>query len=100
MKLMFVFLVLSVNSLHADVNAVAEMLSKASRLGDLNTIKILLSSAVSPDLPDCYGQTPLYYAAFFGETKAVELLLTFHADSNAQVNSWGNASLGPVTPLQ
>jgi ankyrin repeat protein len=82
MKLLLLFLALSVDALQADGNTAAEMLAKACRAGDLKTAETFLSSGVDPDLPDQYGRTPLYYAASFNRTKVVALLLAYHAHPN------------------
>ncbi len=101
-KLVFFLFVLSISSLRADGNASTETLAKACRLGDLKTAENLLSLGISPDVPDRFGRSPLYYAASFNNTQVVQLLLAYHADPNAQVNSGRDADAGqaPVTPLQ
>lgn len=99
MKLLFLFLALSVNALQADGNA-AEMLAKACKLGDLKTAETLLSFGVDPDLPDQYGRTPLYYAAPFNRNNVAALLLADHANPNIRANSRMPGSEFPQTPLQ
>ncbi|HUE22680.1 MAG TPA: ankyrin repeat domain-containing protein [Bryobacteraceae bacterium] len=86
MKLTLCLLALTVHSLHAEVSAATEMLTKACRLGDTKTAESLLAAGVNPDLPDRYGATPLYYAASFNHTEIVQLLLEYHADPNAPVS--------------
>ena len=66
----------------------------------LKTIENLLASGVSPDLPDQYRHTPIYYAASFNETKAVELLLADQADANPRDHRSQYAHQMPATPLQ
>ncbi len=84
MQCLFLFLALSVNALEAHANAAAEVLAKACRTGDLKTAEALVSSGIDPNLPDQYGETPLYYAASFNQTKLVALLLAYHADPNTR----------------
>ena len=82
MPLLFLLLALSTGALRADGNA-AEMLAKACRTGDLKTAEAVLSTGVDPDQVDRYGKTPLYYAAWFGRTELVSLLLAHHANPNS-----------------
>jgi cytohesin len=100
MKSIFFLLLFWAKVLQADGTAAAELLAKASRLGDLKTLESLLSSGTNPDLPDRYGHTPLYYAASFNQMKAVELLLAGHADPNTHVDSHNHRDPAPATPLQ
>ena len=102
MKRILCLLALSVNSLHAKVDAATEMLTKACRLSDVKTVGSILSAGVNPDLPDRYGATPLFYAVSFMHAEIVELLLEYHADPNAQVNvnARKDGSQPNTTPLQ
>ena len=57
----------------------------AAALGDLEKVKALISG--NPDLvfsKDGGGETPLYYAAFYGHKDVVELLLAGKAEINAK----------------
>ena len=100
MKSIFFCLLLFAKILQADGSAAAELLGKASRVGDLKTLQNLLSSGINPDLPDRFGHTPIYYAASFNQTEAVELLLACHADPNTHVGTHKDISQAPATPLQ
>jgi ankyrin repeat protein len=100
MKSIIFILLLFVNVLRADGTAAAETLAKAARAGDLKTLENLLSSGVSPDLPDQYGRAPISYAASFNQTKTVELLLAYHADPNPRDHRSKYAHQMPATPLQ
>ncbi len=100
MKSTFFFLLFFAKVLQADGSAAAELLGKASRIGDLKTLQSLLSSGINPDLADRYGHTPIYYAASFNQTEAVELLLACHADPNTHVGTHKDISQSPATPLQ
>ena len=82
MKLFVLCLALSANGLPAEPNSVMQMLTKASRQGDLKTAETLLSSGVDPNFTNQYGRTPLYYAALFNRTDVAALLLNHHADPN------------------
>jgi ankyrin repeat protein len=84
MKSLSLFLLVALHALPA-ANTPAELLAKASRLGDLKTAEVLLSSGADPNAPDRYGATPLYYAASFNHVEMVQLLLAYHADPNAPV---------------
>src|SRR5258708_24614563 len=101
MKLIFFLLVLSLNSLQAEVNAAEEMFTKAVRDGDPKTIETILSIGFHPNQP-LHGYTALYFAVQASRIDAVELLLAAHADPNALVMSGMNFSQygGNVTPLQ
>jgi ankyrin repeat protein len=98
MKVLFVLLVFSLQSLSAEINAAGEMFTKATRDGDLKTIETLLSAGFNPNLP-VHGYMPLWFAMQFNRTDVVDLLLAGHADPNALVIS-GNASRFTETPLQ
>ena len=84
----------------------AEELAKAVRLGDVKMATELLAAGVNPDTPDRFGYTPLYYAAAFNQNKIVSLLLSYHANPNAQpaaraVNENEKDDIGgSETPLQ
>lgn len=82
MKLLFLFLAFSAGALYSAGNA-AEVLAKACRVGDLKTAESLLSSGIDPNQVDQYRKSPLYYAASFNETRAVALLLAYHANPNS-----------------
>jgi hypothetical protein len=69
MKSLFLLSLPVVKVFEADGNAAAEMLAKASRFRDLKTLENLLSSGLSPDLPDQYGRAPIYYAAANSNTR-------------------------------
>jgi ankyrin repeat protein len=97
--ILFFVLVLP-NLYQADGNAAAELLGKASRLGDVKTLDSLLSSGINPELLDHFGHTPLYYAVSFNQTNAVELLLNYHADPNALFKGHIDAPQTSATPLQ
>ena len=94
MKLLFLLLVFSLQSLQADVTA-GEMLMKAATLGDLKTVESLLSAGINPNLPLRDQQSPISFAILAGQTQVVQLLLAWHADPNAPMNS-----RFPETPLQ
>ena len=47
-----------------------------------NVIKILLERGADPDLAQCYGRTPLHFAAKHGHKDVVQLLLDRGADPN------------------
>jgi hypothetical protein len=55
MKLFVLCLALSANGLSAEPNSVMQMLTKASRQGDLKTAETLLSSGVDPNFTNQYG---------------------------------------------
>jgi len=94
MKLMIALCLLSAQTLHADS---LDMLRRAIGTGDLTVMENLLASGLNPNQQDRQGQTPLAFALWIGRVPAVELLLTWHADPNAPMNS-GNPS--SETPLQ
>jgi len=100
MKSIFFLLVLSLNSLQAEVTA-GQMFVKATKDGDLETIETLLSVGFNPNLP-VHGYTPLYFAIQLNRTDVVHMLLASHADPNALVMSGADASQygGNATPLQ
>jgi ankyrin repeat protein len=97
MKWIFFLLVLSLQSLQAEMTA-GEMFTKASRDDDLKTIETLLSAGFNPNLP-VHGYTPLWFAMQFNRTDVVDMLLVGHADPNALLLS-GDASRFSETPLQ
>ncbi len=98
LRWLVLLLMMAVGVLQAD--DAAEMMAKAARVGDVKTIESLLSSGVSPDLPDASGHPPIYHAAAFDQTKAVELLLAHHADPNTPVGNHSITQQPPETPLQ
>jgi ankyrin repeat protein len=67
-------------------------LLRAAADGDLEQLKFLLASGVSPSVSNNIGQTGLHLAAMWGHDEACEALLAAKADVNVQ-NDWG------VTPL-
>lgn len=81
-------------------NKGAALLGRASRQGDLDRLRNLLTSGVDPNLADDVGSTALYNASSFNQIKAVELLLSFHADPDKQVKARRRGNTTPVTPLQ
>ncbi len=101
MRLLWCFVALSAGFLEAGVNPAAEMLAKACRAGDAKTAETLLAYGVSPDLPDRYGATPLYYAASLNQTEIVDLLLSYHADPNSpvEINKGSSSYDTPSAPL-
>ena len=64
------------------------------RLGDddLERVTVLLSRGVEPDVPDAHGFTPLFHAAFMGETTAVQALLSAGENPNS-MNRHGSTPL-------
>ncbi len=84
----------------ANDDTASDLMAKAARSGDLTRLKNLLNSGVSPDLPDEYEHAPIYYAAAFNQTQAVELLLDFHANPNTAVSRHSITPPPPATPLQ
>jgi len=81
-KSLILLLLLFAVALQAQRNPAAELLAKASRLGDLKSAETLVSAGVDPNLPNQYGWTPLYYAALFNRNDVVALLLAHAADPN------------------
>jgi hypothetical protein len=57
-------------------------LHAAAELGDVPTLRLLLSAAANSDVnqPDNYGWTPLFFAAASGRPEAVQTLLAAGAD--------------------
>jgi ankyrin repeat protein len=105
MRLIFVLLLLSIESWPAEVNSAAEMFIKALMRGDPHAVENLLSSGIDPNLTsnltDTYGQTPLCLAVSSGDTKIAQLLLAYHADPNANCRNGGkDTGEFPVLPLQ
>ena len=60
MKVVVALLLLSTCAPYAEGDTVSGMIVRATMLGDLKTLETLLSNGASPDVPDRYGQTPLY----------------------------------------
>src|SRR5450755_598003 len=100
MKLLFLLLLLSLTSLHAEATA-SQMFLSAAKEGDLRIIETLLSVGFNPNQP-VRGYTPLYFAIQSNRAGVVDLLLAGHADPNALVMTGMNLSQygGNATPLQ
>jgi len=82
--------------LAAQINPAREMLATAVRAADLRSVENLLSSGINPDLPDRYGQTALSVALLYKNTKAVNLLLAYHADPNGPLSPNHQHSMVPI----
>ena len=67
-------------------------LVEATRHRNWQLLSALLEAGMDPNQVDKYGNTPLYWAAFKGYTKIVELLLKAGADPK-HVNNNGNTPL-------
>ena len=98
-KSLILLLLLFAVALQAQRNPAAELLAKASRLGDLKSAETLVSAGVDPNLPNQYGWTPLYYAALFNRNDVVALLLAHAADPNIRAGGEAGSEF-PQTPLQ
>jgi ankyrin repeat protein len=84
-----------IHNFGADVNMIdltmkQNVMFYASKVGDLECCKFLLSEGCQPDRPDVHHQTPLFYAAREGQTAVVEWLVSSvgcdinHIDRNGQ----------------
>lgn len=62
-----------------DLNDFEDPLLNASRDGDVSAITELLAGGNDANKTDAYNNTPLSIAAHFGQTQAIELLLTNRA---------------------
>ena len=70
-----------------------QMLYGASKLGDVETMRLAISGGARPDQADELGNTPLHYAANAGHAEAVhELLHTYHVPVNV-ANAAGDTPL-------
>lgn len=66
-------------------------LAHASRRGQTELVRLLLTKGANPDLADLSGRTPLMYAAMNGQIDAVRYLLASGADAKAQDKVGDNA---------
>ena len=64
----------------------------AAMCGRVSCMRVLLGAGADVDLPDKNGCTPLYCAAFFGQSQAVALL----AKKGAKVNGWHSWQTDPL----
>ena len=72
------------------------LLTQAVKEKDLETIELLIKKGVDVNSKDKSGKTPLYWAAEYGRTNVVKLLLKAGADVNATVS---DGPLKGYTPL-
>ncbi len=100
MKVTLLLLAFSLNSVAADPDSTVQMLTKASRLGDVKTAETLLSAGVTPNAPNQQGLTPLCYAALFDHIDVAALLLGHNADPNGHRSGGTSEDEFPQTPLQ
>ena len=69
-------------------------LFQAAVYNDINLLTFLLHISTSPDATDTYGRTALIYGSYYGNHRAVSILLQANANPNHQADKLNN-----VTPL-
>ena len=100
MKSLTLFLALQAALVQGQGNNAAEMLIKASMLGELDRAETLISAGVDPNTSTETGRTPLYYAALYSRNEIAAMLLAHGADPNTRAKSKTSGSEFPETPLQ
>jgi len=71
-------------------------LHQAARVGDLSTVKKLISSGANVNEKDLFKSTPLHMAAMYGHKPVAEYLIQQGAEINAKTYKIDNYALTPV----
>jgi len=81
-------------------NARGRELQQAARCGYVDKLRDLVHSGVSVNFADILRDTPLHWAAFNGQIKAVQQLIALRADVNLRTGPRPLSCLAPRAPIQ
>ncbi|KPL20242.1 MAG: hypothetical protein AMJ75_12065, partial [Phycisphaerae bacterium SM1_79] len=77
---------ISAGGTNKSVSDKSEQLIQASKDGNIQSVKNLLSESANVNAKDYQNRTPLMWAAYNGHTEVIKLLLEKNADVNAKTN--------------